>query len=167
MKREREELRRGLRAFIQDAGAELADFTNGSGTASAPAPPKPPAAKPPAPEASAPASPPPSKPAAAAPVPPRPAAPTRLDEPIRPILKLVRDVPPPEPEAQPSLEELTRHLPRKGVCAAYFANKRCWELPDAYCNHALQVCRMRECPIYDLHREEMERRFAGKFSYLW
>ncbi|HXF82393.1 MAG TPA: hypothetical protein VNN19_06555, partial [bacterium] len=106
---------------------------------------------------------PPAPPGAAA---VRPPAQTRLDEPIRPILKLVRDAPP-EPEPQPSLEELTRHLPKKGVCAAYFASKRCWELPDAYCNHALQVCRLRECPVYGLHREEMERRFAAKFSYLW
>lgn len=165
MKREREELRRGLRAFIQDAGAELADFTNGSAAAEAPVKPAP--SKPPAAESAGPPAPsvrPAPEPPAA---PPRQAVQTRLDEPIRPILKLVRDVPQPEPGPQPSLEELTRHLPRKGVCAAYFANKRCWELPDAYCNHALQVCRMRECPVYDLHREEMERRFAGKFSYLW
>lgn len=170
MKKEREELRRGLRAFIQDAGAELADFTNGAATSEPPAPMKPAAApKPPTQQAGTlPAKPPADPPAATRPPAPiRPPAPTRLDEPIKPILKLVRDVPQPEPEPQLSLEELTRHLPKKGVCAAYFANKRCWELPDAYCNHALQVCRMRECPVYDLHREEMERRFAAKFSYLW
>jgi hypothetical protein len=161
LKREREELRRGLRAFIQDAGAELADFTNGAAAAAPPPP-----AQPAAPAAAVPVAPPPA-PAARPGGAVRPPVQTRLDEPIRPILKLVRDAPLPEAEPQPSLEELTRHLPKKGVCAAYFASKRCWELPDAYCNHALQVCRLRECPVYDLHREEMERRFAAKFSYLW
>jgi hypothetical protein len=73
----------------------------------------------------------------------------------------------PEAAAQPTLAEMTLHLPRKGVCAAYFTNKRCWELPDAYCNHALHVCRLRECPVYDLHREEMERKFAARFKHLW
>ena len=109
MKKEREELRRGIRSFIQDAGVELAEF------AGAPAP--------------------------------------KLDE-----------APPAPPPTRP---EMTLHLPRKGVCAAYFTNKRCWELPDAYCNHALHVCRLRECPVYDLHREEMERKFAARFKHLW
>ena len=168
MKREREELRRGLRSFIQEAGAELADFMNGSSAQVKPA--IPPKASPPVEPPSAPPEaevPPASHPAAPHLAIPRPAGPTRLDEPIRPILKLVRDVPQPESPPQPSLEELTLHLPRKGVCAAYFANKRCWELPDAYCNHALHVCRLRECPVYDLHRQEMERRYAGKFKHLW
>jgi len=80
---------------------------------------------------------------------------------------LVRDAAPSEAPPQPSVEEMTLRLPRKGVCAAYYANKRCWELPDAYCNHALHICRLRQCPVYDLHREEMERRFAAKFRHLW
>ncbi|MBI2201815.1 MAG: hypothetical protein HYU43_07735, partial [Armatimonadetes bacterium] len=68
---------------------------------------------------------------------------------------------------KPRLEEITLHLPRKGVCAAYYLNKRCWELPDAFCNHALHICRLRECPVYNLHREEMEARYAAKFRHLW
>ncbi len=159
MKKEREELRRGIRSFIQDAGVELAEFTG------APAP------KPD--EARSAASPgrqdePASRPAnrldqPVAPI--RPSIPT--DHADRPILRLVRDAAQPETPSQPTLEEMTLHLPRKGVCAAYFANKRCWELPDAYCNHALHVCRLRECPVYDLHREEMERKFAARFKHLW
>ncbi|HEY6102037.1 MAG TPA: hypothetical protein VI007_02305 [bacterium] len=157
MKREREELRRGIRSFIQDAGVELAEFTG------APAP---------KPEEPSPRS--PSRPDGQA---TRPS--NRLDQPIAPIkpatpgdhvdppiLRLVRDVTP-ETSGQPALEEMTIHLPKKGVCAAYFTNKRCWELPDAYCNHALHICRLRECPVYDLHREEMERRFAARFKHLW
>jgi len=158
LKREREELRRGLRSFIQDAGAELADFMNGAIS------PAPPTEKPAPATPSAPAQP----PAPAAPVvTPRPTTPDRLEQPIRPILRLVRDVPQPEAPAQPSLEEMTLRLPKKGVCAAYYANKRCWELPDAYCNHALHICRLRECPVYNLHQEDMEQRFAAKFKHLW
>lgn len=134
MKREREELRRGLRSFIQDAGAELAEFTGAAPSTTVER-----------------RSPPPARPASAA----------------RPILKLVRDVAQPDAPAQPVVEELRLHVPRKGVCAAYFQNKRCWELRDAYCNHALHICRLRECPVYDLHREEMEKRFAAKFKHLW
>ena len=145
MKREREELRRGLRSFIQDAGTELAEFTRAA-TA-------PPAA--------------PSEPPVPRPAPQRPAEPPKLEAAIRPILKLVRDIPQPEAPAQPSFEEFTMYLSKKGVCAAYFTNKRCWELPDAYCNQALHVCRLRECPVYDLHREDMEKRFASKFKHLW
>jgi hypothetical protein len=159
MKREREELRRGIRSFIQDAGVELAEFTG------APAPK--------ADEASP--APPPARPDGSA-----PRGSGRLDQPVapikpatpgdqadRPILRLVRDAPPAESSTQATLEEMTLHLPKKGVCAAYFKNKRCWELPDAYCNHALHVCRLRECPVYDLHREEMERKFAARFKHLW
>jgi hypothetical protein len=57
--------------------------------------------------------------------------------------------------------------PRKGVCAAYYINHACWEVPDAYCNQALHVCMLRDCPVYNLNREEMERRFAAKFAHLW
>ncbi len=130
MRKGREELRRGIRAFIQDASAELAEFT----ATSAPPVPKP-------------------SPASREPVPPD-----------RPILRLVREAPTAEPMG--GVEELTLH-PRKGVCAAYFVNKKCWELPEAFCNQALHVCRLRECPVYALHQDEMERRFAAKFKHLW
>ncbi len=142
MKKEREELRRGIRSFIQDAGVELAEFTGRERARQEPEPP---------------AGPDHRRPLVVA---PEPSA--------RPILKLVREVvAPPDAPAQPSWEEMALRLPRKGVCAAYFVNKRCWELPDAYCNHALHICRLRECPVYDLHREEMEKRYAAKFKHLW
>lgn len=56
---------------------------------------------------------------------------------------------------------------RKGVCFAYFLNHECWRVPDAYCNGALQVCITRECPIYHLHKDALERRFARKFKHFW
>ncbi len=56
---------------------------------------------------------------------------------------------------------------RKGVCFAYLLNKQCWRVPQAYCNTALQVCIMRECPVYHLHKDTLERRFAGKFKHFW
>ena len=56
---------------------------------------------------------------------------------------------------------------RKGVCFAYFLNNECWRVPDAYCNSALQVCITRECPVYHLHKEAFERRFARKFDHFW
>lgn len=132
MRKEREELRRGIRAFIEDASAELAEFTSSQAPAIQR---KPPAAREPAPT-------------------------------DRPILRLVREAPPaaPEPLREPS--ELTLH-PKKGVCAAYFVNKKCWELSEAFCNQALHICRLRECPVYALHHEEMERRFAARFKHLW
>lgn len=158
MKREREELRRGIRSFLQDAGVELAEFTG----APAPKPDDaPPAATPARPGESV-------RAAGRLDTPTAPIKPTVPgDHAERPILRLIRDVAPAESLTQATLEEMTLHLPRKGVCAAYFTNKRCWELPDAYCNHALQVCRLRECPVYDLHREEMERKFAARFKHLW
>lgn len=134
MRKEREELRRGLRSFIEDASIELAEFTKGA----------------PAPQT-------------------LPPAPKPLREPAppeRPILRLVREAQQQEVDA-PKLHEMTLHLPKKGVCAAYYINKRCWELPDAFCNHALHICRLRECPVYNLHKEEMEGRFASKFRHLW
>ena len=62
---------------------------------------------------------------------------------------------------------LQRLRSRKGVCSAYFINEQCWQIPEAYCNTALQVCIMRECPVYHLHKEALERRFARKFKHLW
>ncbi len=56
---------------------------------------------------------------------------------------------------------------RKGVCSAYFINKQCWRVPKAYCNTALQVCVLRECPVYHLHKEALERRFAEKYKHFW
>jgi len=131
MRKEREELRRGIRAFIQDTSAELAEF-NSSAAPALPA--KPPASREPAPA-------------------------------DRPILRLVRDAPPALAPVR-GVEEPTLH-PKKGVCAAYFVNKKCWELPEAFCNQALHICRLRDCPVYALHQEELERRFAAKFKHLW
>jgi hypothetical protein len=132
MRREREELRRGIRAFIQDASVELAELTApepaaGEGTAQAPDP----------------------------------------RAPDRPLLRLVQP-PPAPPASEPGARAgpLTVH-PRRGVCAAYLVTPRCWEVPDAFCNQALHICRLRECPIYALHQEELERRFAAKFRHLW
>jgi len=56
---------------------------------------------------------------------------------------------------------------RKGVCSAYFVNNECWRVSDAYCNTALHVCAMRDCPVYHLHQEALERRFAAKYKHLW
>jgi hypothetical protein len=56
---------------------------------------------------------------------------------------------------------------RKGVCFAYFLNHECWRIPDAYCLTALHVCITRECPVYHLHKETLERRFAKKFKHFW
>ncbi|MDQ7857343.1 MAG: hypothetical protein QN174_07025 [Armatimonadota bacterium] len=57
--------------------------------------------------------------------------------------------------------------PRRGVCAAYYVNHACWEVPEAPCNQALHVCMLRDCPVYNLNRDELERRFAAKFAHLW
>lgn len=112
---------------------------------------------------------------------------TPEERPDRPILKLVREpfvrpqpiVEPeaaaPEAPARVSPPAPLRHVapeaagvhPRKGVCAAYYINAACWEVPDAYCNQALHVCMLRDCPVYNLNREEMERRFSAKFAHLW
>jgi len=56
---------------------------------------------------------------------------------------------------------------RKGVCFAFFLNPACWRIPEAYCNSALQVCITRECPIYHLHKDALEARFARKFRHFW
>src|SRR3989441_5499720 len=73
--------------------------------------------------------------ATSAPPLPKPSPASREPVPAdRPILRLVREAPTAEPMR--GVEELTLH-PRKGVCAAYFVNKKCWELPEAFCNQAL------------------------------
>jgi len=56
---------------------------------------------------------------------------------------------------------------RKGVCVAYFVDHACWHVTNAYCNTALHVCVMRDCPVYHLHRDALERRFAGKYKHFW
>lgn len=66
----------------------------------------------------------------------------------------------------PAVEASGVHT-RKGVCTAYYISRRCWEVPDAYCNQALHVCMLRECPVYHLNREQLEERFSRKFAHLW
>lgn len=56
---------------------------------------------------------------------------------------------------------------RTGVCRSYFINHECWRVPNAYCNTALQVCVIRNCPVYHLHKDALERRFAKKFKHFW
>lgn len=56
---------------------------------------------------------------------------------------------------------------KTGVCASYFVNHECWRVPGAYCTTALQVCVIRKCPVYQLNKEALERRFARKFKHLW
>jgi hypothetical protein len=56
---------------------------------------------------------------------------------------------------------------RTGVCRSYFVNHECWRVPTAYCNTALQVCVIRQCPVYHLHKDALERRFAKKYKHLW
>ncbi len=56
---------------------------------------------------------------------------------------------------------------RTGVCFAYFINNKCWRIRDAYCNTALHMCLIRNCPVYHLHRDALERRFAQKFQHFW
>jgi hypothetical protein len=63
--------------------------------------------------------------------------------------------PPAQPEA------------RTGVCRSYFVNHECWRVPNAYCNTALQVCVIRNCPVYHLHKDALEQRFAKKFKHFW
>lgn len=137
----REELRRGVRDLIEIASREMEALED-------PTPPAPPVAE--------------TEPA----TPPAPRD-------SRPILRLVRDV-----AAAPVEAPAPAHTPtgapdiiagpsKKGVCAAYYVSRKCWEVADAYCNQALHVCMLRECPVYHLNREELEQRFARKFSHLW
>jgi len=137
----REELRRGVRNLIETASREL-------GALADQAPPTPPVI-----EAGT-------------------TDPSETTE-VRPVLQLVRPGPaatglpvaagtPPMPAAEASAAHT-----RKGVCAAYYVTRRCWEVPDAYCNQALHVCMLRECPVYHLNREQLEERFSRKFTHLW
>lgn len=91
-----------------------------------------------------------------------------------PVLRLVRPGAIPTdrpvgagtPSVPPAVEASGVHT-RKGVCTAYYVSRRCWEVPDAYCNQALHVCMLRECPVYHLNREQLEERFSRKFAHLW
>ena len=56
---------------------------------------------------------------------------------------------------------------RTGVCRSYFVNHECWRVPAAYCNTALQICVIRNCPVYHLHKDALERRFAKKYKHFW
>ena len=144
MSRSREELRRGIRALIQETRPRMDELESGT------APP-------------------------AKPVLPRPEdlsagrlpldLPAPEEEARPPNVRYLRD---PERTARPEPAlEVTHYDPRKGVCQAFFVNRRCWEVQDAYCNHALHVCMLRNCPVYHLHREELEKRFSARFRYLW
>lgn len=144
MRSGREELRRGVRDLIETASREMDELVETAPEA-------------PASSAGTAASPAPSQ----APARPAPATPE-----TRPILRLVRDVPPPAP-ATPAPVDLTAATSKKGVCSAYYVNQQCWEVPDAFCNRALHVCMLRECPVYHLNRERLEQRFARKFAHLW
>ncbi|MBI4278974.1 MAG: hypothetical protein HY660_11000 [Armatimonadetes bacterium] len=130
-------------------------------------------------------------PAAAPASPPQTPAPSvhAPAEPVSPAPPQVQPsppVPPPAPEPatparpgapeQPSFDparyaaallDLSKAQGKKGVCFAYFANPNCWEVKEAYCNTALHVCMLRSCPIFFLHREELERRFASRFKHLY
>ncbi len=143
MRSGREELRRGVRDLIETASREMDALAD-------PVPPAPPVIE--------------TRPAPAA------AAPE-----VRPLLRLVRAAPaslpgasrPPGPSAALAQAEVATVQSRKGVCAAYYISRKCWEVPDAYCNQALHVCMLRECPVYHLNREQLEERFARKFTHLW
>jgi len=197
MPKAREELRRGVRDLIEVTSREMDALTGevppappadeslpGGEPHAAPVPPAredrpilrlvrepggPPAPAP----ASAPATPPvetqaaapaarpvtPAAPAAAQPVVPKPLAP----QPAAPQPGPARPAAP-VPALAPDL--MAVHA-KKGVCPVYYVNHACWEVPDAYCNQALHVCMLRDCPVYNLNRDELERRFAAKFAHLW
>ena len=184
MPKAREELRRGVRDLIEVTSREMDALTGaappappadeslpvgephaaGEGTARvAPIPParedrpilrlvREPVGRP----ATAPA---PAAPAAPQPVLPKPVAP----QPAAPQPGATRPAVP-APALAPDL--MAVHA-KKGVCPVYYVNHACWEVPDAYCNQALHVCMLRDCPVYNLNRDELERRFAAKFAHLW
>jgi hypothetical protein len=113
--------------------------------------------------------------ALADPAPPAPpiiethAAPRTAAHQMPPIMRLVRALPAAASPAPPTVAqaEVATVQSRKGVCAAYYVSRKCWEVPDAYCNQALHVCMLRECPVYHLNRGQLEERFARKFAHLW
>lgn len=140
----REQLRRGVRDLIQTASREMDELVDA-------APPTPPVLEPRAPTGHPRSEPAISEaPAVQQLVRARPGAPAATGSPV----------------AVGPAEATGAHT-RKGVCAAYYVSRRCWEVPDAYCNQALHVCMMRECPVYHLNREQLEERFARKFRHLW
>lgn len=145
MRSGREELRRGVRDLIETASREMDELAE----------PAPPAADTPARVASR---------SAPSEVPTR-AAPTPAE--AHPILRLVRDVTPVSAPVAPTPMDPAAAASKKGVCSAYYTNPQCWEVPDAFCNRALHVCMLRECPVYHLNRERLEQRFARKFAHLW
>ena len=143
----REELRRGVRDLIEIASREMEALED-------PTPPAPPVAEA---EGASPS-----------------VTPASAPRESRPILRLVRDftpapveMPAPGGHAPAGAPDIIAGPSRKGVCAAYYVSRKCWEVADAYCNQALHVCMLRECPVYHLNREELEQRFARKFSHLW
>lgn len=81
----------------------------------------------------------------------------------RRVLRLVRE-PVPVPGVPPDASGVH---PRKGVCVAYYRDHACWEVPEAFCNQALHMCMLRDCPVYNLNRDALEQRFAAKFAHLW
>ncbi|MGQ0549866.1 MAG: hypothetical protein ACT4PY_09415 [Armatimonadota bacterium] len=137
----REELRRGVRDLIETASREMGELVD-----SAPPPPV---------------------------IESRDATASASSE-IKPVLRLVRPGSAPSvgpgsaiaPHMPPAVEASGVHT-RRGVCTAYYISRRCWEVPDAYCNQALHVCMLRECPVYHLNREQLEERFSRKFAHLW
>jgi len=106
-----------------------------------------------------------------------PAAPS--PPPVRESLPPAKVAPPPRAKARRRARHRAAPLPkddgvspqqaqsRKGVCFAYFVNAECWRVPEAYCNTALEVCITRECPVFHLHKDALERRFAGKYKHFW
>jgi len=95
------------------------------------------------------------------------AAPAHVAKPKRRAQAPVRRRPRPAAEIGANGVSPAQVHARKGVCFAYFLNHECWRVADAYCNSALQVCITRECPVYHLHKDALEHRFAKKFKHFW
>jgi hypothetical protein len=197
LSRRRDELRRGIRSLIHDTSRELADLEGTSPPPAeteadpAPPPPDPPSlADAPSPAPRAAEAPPPPEVPASPPAPPaedrdapRDSAPP--PPPPEPKEDAGAEASPPAPRKTPPAPRARRRrrrpvpdvpldgvspaqaLSRTGVCFAYFLDHECWHVPDAYCNTALQVCILRRCPVYHLHKQALERRFAGKFKHFW
>lgn len=185
MPKAREELRRGVRDLIEVASREMEALSEDQ-PLPGPAPDEVPPAKPDRPILRLvrdPAARPPAAPDAV-PVPgtaavagfggpvAAPTAPPPVAPPVEPVV--VQAAPAPEVRPAPSAAPIygvppdaSGVHPKRGVCAAYYINHACWEVADAYCNQALHVCMLRDCPVYNLNREELERRFAAKFAHLW